>query len=84
MVYPRFISLINKKIHIDRDKCVDCRLCEKSCPVGCIKIDNGVSHTKECIFCQRCINICPKSAFLYKDKELSQYKPRFKELEKSE
>ena len=84
MVYPRFISLINKKINIDRDKCIDCRLCEKSCPAGCIKIDNGVSHTKECIFCQRCLNICPKNAFLYKDKEISQYKPRFKELEKSE
>lgn len=26
----------------------------------------------------KCINICPKNAFTYKNKELSQYKPRFK------
>ena len=78
MVYPMFIKSINKKINIDNDKCINCKLCEKSCPVGCIKIDKTASYTKDCLFCQRCINICPKNAFTYKNKELSQYKPRFK------
>ena len=78
MVYPMFIKSINKKINIDNDKCINCKLCEKSCPVGCIKIDKVASYTKDCLFCQRCINICPKNAFTYKNKKLSQYKPRFK------
>ena len=78
MVYPMFIKSINKKINIDNDKCINCKLCEKSCPLGCIKIDKVASYTKDCLFCQRCINICPKNAFTYKNKELSQYKPRFK------
>ena len=32
MVYPMFINLINKKINIDNDKCIDCKLCQKGCP----------------------------------------------------
>lgn len=80
IVYPGFINLINKKMNIDKNKCIDCKLCEKSCPVGCIKIDNKAVYTKDCLFCQRCINICPKNAFLYKNKVLSQYKLRFKEV----
>ena len=57
MVYPMFIKSINKKINIDNDKCINCKLCEKSCPLGCIKIDKVASYTKDCLFCQRCINI---------------------------
>ena len=43
-----------------------------------------LKNKQDCCGCSACLNICPKNAFLYKDKEISQYKPRFKELEKSE
>ena len=51
--------------------------------VNCIKINDGVSFNKNCLFCQRCINICPNNAFLLKNKEIIQYKPDFKRIIKT-
>ncbi|WP_455542112.1 EFR1 family ferrodoxin [Intestinibacter sp.] len=80
MVYPKYIGFINKKMSIDKDKCINCKLCEKSCPVKCIKVDHNLSYSRDCLFCQRCINICPQNAFLYKSKELDQYKLNMKSI----
>jgi NADH-quinone oxidoreductase subunit I len=59
-------------IHIlEQEKCIDCRLCAKACPVDCIEIE-AVHHGrvlewqkfsidyKKCIFCEFCIPPCPK------------------------
>ncbi|HTE04739.1 MAG TPA: NADH-quinone oxidoreductase subunit I, partial [Planctomycetota bacterium] len=61
-----------KGIHIlEQDKCIDCKLCAKACPVDCIEIE-AVHHGrvlewqkftidyKKCIFCEFCIPPCPK------------------------
>ena len=59
-------------LHIlEQQKCIDCRLCAKACPVDCIEIE-AVHHGrllewqqfsidyKKCIFCEFCIPPCPK------------------------
>ncbi|WP_302826327.1 EFR1 family ferrodoxin [Anaerofustis stercorihominis] len=45
------------------DKCSECGLCAKRCPVGAIPLDNPKLTDKEkCISCIRCIEICPNNA----------------------
>jgi NADH-quinone oxidoreductase chain I len=59
-------------VHIlEQQKCIDCKLCAKACPVDCIEIE-AVHHGrilewqkftidyKKCIFCEFCIPPCPK------------------------
>lgn len=55
--------------------CTGCSLCSKKCPKKNIKMVNGRPRfCKQCIFCMRCINICPSNAILYNKKKRSQYK----------
>ena len=81
IVYPYYVNFVTKKITIDNEKCVHCKLCEKNCPVQCIKITDGVSFNKDCVFCQRCMNNCPKGAFEYKGKSIIQYSPDFRSVD---
>lgn len=56
--YSRFLG----RIHFYPKRCIGCRLCEKYCPVNCIKFyrkgkidfDLGL-----CIFCKLCEDVCP-------------------------
>ena len=50
---------------VDAEKCVLCRKCEKSCPVGNISIDEKGKFRfgKHCIMCTRCSFHCPTDAF---------------------
>ena len=55
---------------LEQEKCIDCHLCAKACPVDCIEIE-AVHHGrvlewkkftidyKKCIFCEFCIPPCP-------------------------
>lgn len=79
MTYPYLRKWLMKKLSIDRDKCVKCGLCEISCPTNSITIGPSLKIKDTCTFCQRCLNICPKNAFLYKGKNIDQYKPNFKQ-----
>jgi len=58
-------------LHIlEQEKCIDCHLCAKACPVDCIEIE-AIHHGrvlewkkftidyKKCIFCEFCIPPCP-------------------------
>ncbi|HAE89307.1 MAG TPA: 4Fe-4S ferredoxin [Clostridiales bacterium] len=49
---------------VDEKKCVHCGKCEKSCPVGNIKIKDGkFTFGKMCVGCMRCSFLCPTDAF---------------------
>jgi len=54
------------KIEIDNKTCVDCKLCEKNCPMN-IKLLTYKNRgqrilSTECILCGTCIHVCPKNS----------------------
>ena len=54
------------KIEINKDTCIDCKLCEKNCPmqVDLLKYKDSGKRilSTECILCLNCVNTCPKEA----------------------
>lgn len=69
--FAREPELINGEAIIMSDECVGCKICEKVCPIGNIKIENGKSRrlNKTCDFCLACVHHCPfKAIHLVTDK----------------
>lgn len=65
------MSLTNKinifKVKIDKDKCINCKICVKTCPtlsIGENDITKGVASFT-CTKCGKCIDKCPKDAIHY-------------------
>jgi polyferredoxin len=54
------------RMRIDPDKCTDCGLCEKHCPMDIKLLDYKKAGQRvlstECILCQTCANVCPTKA----------------------
>jgi polyferredoxin len=54
------------KMAIDPEKCTDCGVCEKRCPmdIRLLEYKNAGQRTlsTECTLCHTCANVCPKSA----------------------
>jgi ferredoxin-type protein NapH len=54
------------KVKIDKEKCIDCLLCEKNCPMNIrlLTYKNRGQRvlSTECILCGTCADICPKQA----------------------
>jgi len=56
------------KIRIERDKCIDCKKCEKACPTGAMKAiyeDKRKHFLPDCWSCGKCIDMCPTNAIKY-------------------
>ena len=62
-IFPGLRSRISVKIE-KGDSCVNCGLCERTCPVGAIR--NGRIHS-QCIRCLHCVTNCPQKALQYKN-----------------
>lgn len=60
------------------NNCIGCGLCEKVCPTGTLKVQNGkpVWETKSCALCLGCVHRCPQKAIDYgkKTKGKARYK----------
>jgi len=58
-------SIGHKKmtLKVDLDKCIDCKLCHKVCPMQ-LPV-NEILNKPDCIKCGRCIEICPKNALRF-------------------
>ncbi|MCX7745392.1 MAG: 4Fe-4S binding protein [Clostridia bacterium] len=56
------------KLRLNPYQCVQCKLCEKECPTGCIRLEDGQLQYEilNCITCGHCKRICPKNAISYK------------------
>ena len=52
--------------------CIECKKCEKICPVGAINISKKYVDPKKCIGCFACANTCPKDAIDYTHKGLKK------------
>ncbi len=53
-----------KKKAVVGEHCVACGLCEKICPLGAIKVVNGVFASVDkdkCVGCGKCEKACPAS-----------------------
>ena len=47
------------RIAIDKDKCIGCRKCERTCRASCIDIPGGkVIDSSRCVNCFDCIGVC--------------------------
>lgn len=51
-------------LYIDPGKCIDCKKCDRSCPVKILPSSfkgRSIDHSN-CIFCKECKRVCPKNA----------------------
>lgn len=70
------------KIYIEKDKCMSCSLCERSCPAGCIDSKEQTVRNETCIKCFKCLGKCYKNAIKYgiKPKEEIKFNIKRREL----
>ena len=69
------------KIYIDRNSCVSCGLCEKSCPAGCIDSKKKQVDNEICLKCLKCIGECRKDAIKFGIPPKGELKFNFKRRE---
>jgi len=60
---PEVMKLVVPPLQIDIDKCTLCRECEENCPVKGIDVQAEPPRIQDpCIFCLRCVMVCPTLA----------------------
>lgn len=66
----RLLHLPQLHIEADRDACISCGKCNKSCPMGLdvkkMVADRINAKCTECIQCGACVHECPKKVLKYK------------------
>ena len=66
-----FLGLFSRfavfRVRIDKAKCVNCNLCVRACPNGCIPEDKEkrVDHSR-CVSCFACAGVCGKGALTWR------------------
>lgn len=53
------------KLYIDKDECLSCGMCERSCPSGCIDSAEQEIENETCVKCFKCVGKCPKDAIKF-------------------
>jgi len=64
----KIIKIPSLHLTSNQENCSNCKLCDKSCPMG-LKVNNMVNNNTmdnhNCILCGECIDNCPKEAINY-------------------
>ena len=59
-ITPELLSKVMPRLSLNAETCVQCGLCQEECPVGGIDVAADPPRLQSpCIFCWRCVNICP-------------------------
>lgn len=69
------MTKIKRKAIVDKDYCVACGTCAKVCPLGIIKIEQGVFakiDEDKCVGCGKCAKSCPASVIDIKKVEVGE------------
>ena len=56
---------VQRRIEVDRDKCIDCGSCYSLCPVDAIAFEldkTVVFDVEKCVACALCVDTCPTRA----------------------
>jgi flavodoxin/ferredoxin len=89
-ISPEYLRQIMPALRRDPDRCLRCGLCEEECPVGGIDLEADPPRLQDpCIFCWRCVNVCPEQAINANWEVLVSQAPSFyeryrRELERAE
>jgi len=63
-----------RRIAVDRDRCTDCGLCSRLCPVGNITVNKHPEWSDRCQTCMRCLCFCPAGAVHIANKPFTPYR----------
>ncbi|MCP4131738.1 MAG: 4Fe-4S dicluster domain-containing protein [bacterium] len=69
---PRGHQRSNYILTYNKEKCIECGLCEKRCPMNAIELKKGeehIIHADKCLGCGVCVHKCPKQAIELKKRE---------------
>lgn len=66
--YGTKIDFVKIKPKTDMNKCIDCKICAKICPLGSINYENVEEIPGKCMKCCACIKKCPTEAKYFDDK----------------
>lgn len=64
----KFFKLPSLRLKVDKDKCINCGLCNKNCAMSLnVKemVQKNSMENSECILCGECIDNCPKGVIKY-------------------
>lgn len=63
-----FLRLPALRLKTDKDKCIDCKICNDVCPMSLPVnelVKSGDMENSECILCGSCIDNCPENVISY-------------------
>ncbi|MBS4023142.1 MAG: 4Fe-4S binding protein [Dethiobacter sp.] len=63
-----FLGYPSLRLQVSRDKCTECKKCDKSCPMSLqvsTMVSAGVASNTECTLCGSCVDSCNQKAISY-------------------
>ena len=70
----KILSKKGRLFAVDREKCTQCGICVKLCPVGNVTMDEYPVFHDRCQQCMRCIAFCPSEAIHVPNKKYQIYR----------